>query len=144
MCESDVLRHDVDEQQQAGLPRSIGFLITSLMVVASCGGGNDRPSDAEWQATWQQKRDEFPDAETLLAGGTEFCDALIGDLRVGLPDLRPAPTEALDDAVQAWINHAETIAFECPHDASLLDDALKVLAVFEAEIDAGLIADSQG
>ena len=124
--------------------RAVAIPIASLIVVASCGAGDDRPTDAEWQSIWQQKRDEFPDAETLLAGGTEFCDALIGELRVSLPDLRPAPTEALDDAVQAWINHAETIAFECPHDASLLDDALKVLAVFEAEIDAGLLADSGG
>lgn len=117
------------------------LVVGSLVVIgSSCGRQDQRPPVSAWRATWEAKRDAYPDASELLAGGTEFCDGLVGELRVGLPELRPAPTEALDDAVHAWINHAETIAFECPHDPSDLDEALAVLAILEAEIDAGLSA----
>lgn len=118
-------------------------MVGSLVVIGSaCGRQDDRPPVSAWRATWEAERDAYPDASELLAGGTEFCDGLVGELRVSLPELRPAPSEALDDAVHAWINHAQTIAFECSHDPSDLDEALAVLAILEAEIDAGLSADS--
>lgn len=50
-------------------------------------------------------------------------------------------TAALDDSVPAWINHAETIAFEYPRDRAELANRMDVLAVLAAEIDAGLAAD---
>lgn len=126
--------------------RPVAALLTVIVVVvgASCGREDPRPSVSAWRGTWETNRDAYPDAETLLAGGTEFCDQLVGTLRLTLPELRPAPTEALDDAVHAWINHAETIAFECPHDPAELDAALELLVILEAEIDAGLTADSTG
>jgi hypothetical protein len=124
--------------------RSPGLLTAAMcIIVASCGTGNERPADDAWRQTWEQRRDAFPDAEAFIAGGTELCDALVGELRVTLPDLDPAPTEALDDAVQAWVDHAETIAFECSHDPAQLADALELLAIFEAEIEAGLLADQR-
>ncbi len=116
----------------------------TLVLLAGCGGGADRPSDETWQRTWDSERQLVPDAETVLAGGQDLCDDLVGQLRVSLPELIPTPTEALDDAVRAWINHAETIAFECRTERSELESQLDTLEVLAAEIDAGLAADEAG
>lgn len=114
---------------------------TVLLLVASCGDNDGRPSDRAWQSTWESRRQLVPDAATFVDGGREVCDNLLGEFRVQMPELLPTPTEALDDAVHAWIDHAESLVFECPDDRMALNDRIDVLDVLAAEIDAGLQAD---
>lgn len=121
-------------------PRRHLTAIGVLLLAGACG--DDRPSDAEWRAVWDEERDALPAADALLTGGEELCGDLLGRLRVDLPALLPTPTEALDDAVEAWIRHAESIAFDCPDDRDDLDERLDELDVLAAEIDAGLAADT--
>jgi hypothetical protein len=110
------------------------------VALAACGG-DDRPSNAAWQVEWALRRDAFPDADQLVAGGRDLCDQLVGQLRGDLPELVPTPTEALDEAVQAWSDHAETIVFECRDDPSELADQYDTLDILAAEIDSGISAD---
>lgn len=112
----------------------------AALAVASCA--DDRPSDEEWAATWLDEQAALPDADTLLAGGQPMCDELVGELRSSLDRLTPTPTEALDDAVRAWVDHAHTIVFECPEDPDDLAARLAELDVLAAEIDAGFAADA--
>ncbi len=115
-----------------------------LLLAASCGGDNDRPSDAAWEQTWELQRGLIPPIDELVAGDTAFCDDLDGRARTALPTLLPTPDESLDKTVQDWIDHAETIAYECPHDRDELVQSLHRLEVLASEIDAGLAEDVSG
>ena len=121
--------------------RTVG-VATLLALVVACGG-SDRPSDDAWRETWERQRILVPDADTIVAGGAEFCGELVGELRVELAELRPTPTEALDDPVDDWIAHAENIAFDCPDDRADLANRLRTLDLIAAEIEAGLAADAR-
>ena len=110
------------------------------IAVAGCGD-DDRPSDADWAVAWEAERALVPAQDELVAGGRELCDELVGTYRERFDDLRPTPSAALDDAVDAWIEQAEQIVFECSDDAAVLTDEYDELRVLEAEIDAGLAAD---
>lgn len=114
----------------------------AVVLLAGCGGGSERPSDEAWQEIWDRERASIPDADTIIAGGIELCAQLLGELRIELPELRPTPTEALDEPVAAWVAHVETIAFECPQERADLTDKLRTLDLLTAEIEAGLAADS--
>jgi hypothetical protein len=127
-------------RQRARRTLLIGVL--APLALSACSD-EDRPTDGEWEQLWLGERDEFPSAETFLAGGQEFCDRLLGELRVDLPALLPTPAEGLDDAVDSWVKHAESIAFDCPSDRDELDDRLETLTILAAEVDAGLAADEQ-
>jgi hypothetical protein len=116
------------------------LVIGSLAMLPACRS-DDRPSDAAWQAVWEREQTVMPDADAIIAGGEDLCGALVGQLRLTAPALLPSPTEALDDAVRAWIGHAEGIAFDCPDDRAELDARFDALAVLAAEVDAGLSTD---
>ncbi len=107
-----------------------------------CGGGDDRPSDADWDTQWTSARAAVPTADELLDGGQPLCDQLVGEFRQVFADLTPTPTEALDGSVIDWIDLAESIAFDCTSDRAELDRRYDELYVLEAEIDAGLRTDS--
>jgi hypothetical protein len=116
----------------------------ALLAVASCGTQDDRPNDTAWEPVWERWRDSFPAAEAFVDQGQVLCDELVGQLRSGRQELLPTPSEGLDAAVHAWIAHAQSLAFDCPTDASnMLRDRLHDLNVLAAEIDAGLIADEE-
>jgi hypothetical protein len=119
--------------------RVLATAVATAAAFVACDGG-DRPSDAAWHTEWEEQRDAFPSADALLSGGRELCDRLVGELRAELPALVPTPTEALDDAVQAWSDHAETIAFECRDDPAELAEQYDQLDILAAEIDSGLAA----
>ncbi len=121
---------------------TVGLIGLGALLTA-CSEEN-RPSDAEWRVVWEERRAEFPDAAAILEEGGELCDELVGRLRGDLPELVPTPDEALDAAVEDWIAHAETIAFECPDDPSELADRFETLDLLSAEVDAGLAADRTG
>lgn len=112
-----------------------------LVVVAGCG--EDRPDDAAWAELWAAERDAVPDAEAIVEGGEEFCGPLVGELRADLDVLFPTPTEALDAAVDAWRDHAESLVFDCPDDPDEVERRLDEIAVLAAEVDAGLAADAE-
>lgn len=114
--------------------------LAGVLVLAGCGG-DDRPSDADWSVEWERERALAPTEDDLVAGGQARCDELVGEFREVLPRLSPTPTEALDDAVSAWVAHAESLVFDCPDDPAEVARRLDELAVLEAEIDAGLSAD---
>lgn len=116
----------------------VAAIALAAALFVSCA--NDRPTDADWQAKWQRERATMPDAAAFLDGGQDLCDALAAELRSTRDRLRPTPTEALDDAVDDWVSHAERLAFECTQDADLVATRMNELDVFAAEIDAGLAA----
>ena len=109
------------------------------VVLAGCGG-EERPSDAAWSPVWEGERGLVPTEAELITGGRELCDELVGLYRERFDDLRPTPSEGLDDAVDAWTEQAEQIAFECPSDPEILAAEYEALRRLEAEIDAGLAA----
>lgn len=119
----------------------VALLLGAALVLSSCAG--DRPAVADWRDTWQQERATVPDESVLRDGGQELCDDLVGRLRSTRDTLTPTPTELLDDAVDAWISHAETLVFECTLDEDLLAAKLRELDVLAAEVDAGLAASTR-
>lgn len=118
----------------------IASLAGIVTVVLTGCGGDDRPSDAAWSAIWDGERGLVPTEAELVAGGRELCDELVGLYRERFDDLIPTPSEGLDDAVDAWTDQAEQIAFECPDDPDVLAAEYEALRRLEAEIDAGLAA----
>lgn len=119
--------------------RSAVWLVAAALAVASCGG-DDRPTEASWAAEWEREQLVVPSADELLETGQVRCDELVGRLRELLPRLTPTPTEALDAAVEAWGDHLESLAFDCPDDPAEINRRLDEVAVLRAEIDAGLAA----
>lgn len=113
--------------------------IVLLAVLAACGG--DRPSAAEWGPIWDTEQAAMPSADELAAGGQAGCDRLVAELRAGGDRLRPTPSEALDAAVESWLEHAKGIAFDCVDDVALLDEQYAELDILTAEVDAGLSAE---
>ena len=109
-----------------------------LLAASACIDGADRPTEAAWIPEWEDRQVLIPGADAILNGGQEFCDELNGLLRVSLPELRPTPTEALDDPVEEWISHAVSIVFECSDDEATVVQQLNTLDVIAAEIDGGL------
>lgn len=112
--------------------------LTLLAGTAGCSSDGDRPADADWVRRWEEARQLIPDAQTIIDGGSEFCDELNGRLRVELPELLPSPSESLDEAVSQWVAQAEDISFECPRDQSVLTSRLTTLETLAAEVDGGL------
>ncbi len=110
------------------------------LAVAACGG--DRPSDADWASEWAAEQAIVPSQDELLAGGRPLCDELIGEYREAMSRLTPTPSAALDDAVEEWVEEAESLVFECPTDPDEIADRLAALDVLAVEIDAGLAAES--
>lgn len=118
---------------------ALAAVLVGAGVLAGCGG-DDRPSDAAWSVIWDGERGLVPTEAELTAGGRELCDELVGLYRERFDDLVPTPSEGLDDAVDAWTEQAEQIAFECPTDPEILAAEYEALRRLEAEIDAGLAA----
>lgn len=114
-------------------------VVLTVGLLAGCGD-DDRPSDAAWSAIWDGERGLVPTEAELIAGGRELCDELVGLYRERFDDLTPTPSAGLDDAVDAWTDQAEQIAFECPDDPDVLAAEYEALRRLEAEIDAGIDA----
>jgi hypothetical protein len=112
--------------------------VAALMFGLVACGGDERPTTAEWSAAWTAEQARVPTADELLAGGRSLCDESVADLRSSRDRLEPTPSEALDAAVDDWIGHAEALVFECPTDPDEVGGRYEQLAVFAAEIDAGL------
>ena len=138
---SDAATHQRPHKARWTLRHRIAVTCALGVLIASCGGGDERPTDAVWKTTWLERQTLMPDADELAAGGADLCGELVGLFHAEMPDLRPTPTEALDAAVEAWVDHAETIVFECHHDPDDLAARFATLNVLAAEIDSGLAAD---
>jgi hypothetical protein len=115
--------------------------LSVVALIAGCGG-DDRPSDADWAIEWEREQALVPSAAELADGGRPLCDELVGEYRESMTRLTPTPSETLDDAVEAWVDHAESIVFECPAEPAAIEQRLGELDVLAAEIDAGLDADA--
>jgi len=120
--------------------RVLVALCAFALVGAGCGS-DDRPSDADWAAEWEREQALVPTADEIVQGGRDLCDDLVGQYRESMSRLTPTPAESLDDAVEAWVDHAESIVFECPDDRVQIEQRLVQLDVLAAEVDAGLDAD---
>lgn len=119
-----------------------GVALTLLLAVGLSACGDERPADAVWATEWQREQSLVPTASEFAAGGQELCDALVGRMRSALDRLVPTPAEALDAAVEAWRDHAASLAFDCPSDSGEIERRLDELSVLAAEVDAGLDAES--
>jgi hypothetical protein len=115
--------------------------LSVLALIVGCGG-DDRPSDADWATEWEREQALVPTSAELVEGGRTLCDELVGEYRASMTRLTPTPSETLDDAVGAWVDHAESTVFECPQDPAMIDQRLDELDVLAAEVDAGLDADT--
>jgi hypothetical protein len=121
-------------------------LIRCFAVVLCCGtpacGGPARPELPAWRATWAQVRALVPDERDFGSGDPQpLCTALLAAIREDYAALVPAPDPSLDAAVEAWLERAEGLAFECPTGPDQRETrqaAFTDLAVLEAEIEAGL------
>lgn len=117
----------------------VPLAVAAAVVAAATGcGGDERPDPANWGAAWRVEQDRVPSAGELLAGGRDLCDELVGELRGSRDRLSPTPSAALDAATSDWVDHAETIVFECPDDPIELEEQYEQLLVLEAAVDAGL------
>jgi hypothetical protein len=98
---------------RARIPRIV--TATAVVVAALAVGCGGRPDVDVWEGRWLDLADDVPVA-SLAADPPqrERCDEVLGRLRDALPALRPAPTDVLDDAVEAWGEFAESVFFECP------------------------------
>lgn len=108
--------------------------------LASCGPG-ERPSLAEWEATWEEVQATIPAASSLEdPPATDVCEAVLGELRTQRPRLVPAPDDLVASASTAWIAYAEHVFFGCfgegtPEDVAEAYENLDRLA---AEVEASL------
>ena len=122
--------------------RPVLAAVALTVFVAGCDSGDGRPSDEAWGVVWEVQRASVPAAGGFIDRGEDLCGELVGDLRSARKDLLPTPIEALDGPVDAWLSHAESIAFDCPtDDPDRLRGRLHELDVLAAEVDAGLVAD---
>jgi hypothetical protein len=110
-------------------------VLAIALLAAACGDDGDRPAADDWEPVWVRTEALVPDLDELVAGGRDLCGQALGEVRASRQELLPAPTSALDDLVESWLAHAETMLFECPHDPSTLAD-------LELDLDrqAGLVS----
>lgn len=106
----------------------------ALIAAAGCDSGSDRPAADDWEPVWVRTEALVPDLDEVVAGGRDLCGKALGELRASRQELLPAPTSALDDLVETWLGHAETMLFECPHDRSTLAEL-----ELDLERQAGLV-----
>jgi hypothetical protein len=109
----------------------------AALVPIGCGG-DDRPSEADWAVEWDAEQALVPTEREILDGGRPLCVDLVGEYRESMSRLTPTPTASLDAAVEAWVDDAESLVFECPDDLVEVEQRLADLAVLTAEIAAGL------
>lgn len=133
------VRHDV----RMGMRRTAGLIAATLALV-SCGGdetGSDRPAAEDWERTWRERQALVPERD-VLAGtdATDLCGELVGEMRSLLPDLTPTPAPTMQDAVDEWAAHAETIVFECSNDDEVLAEQYEELRILAVEVEAALAA----
>lgn len=128
-------------------PRSVRFagsLCVALLVAglaASCGP-SDRPDPATWRDAWAAERATLP-TERDLAGPNArgVCDRLLVSSRTARRRLLPSPDEALDRAVDDWIERVGGLAFDCPGaqgDAGAVHATIHEIDEIAAEVEAAL------
>lgn len=128
--------------------RVILAVLAALTVLAAGCSSADRPTIDEWQPTWNRIVGDFPTIDELGdPPDRDACEAALVELRTSVVDLQPTPDRALDEPVRSWVELAEEIVFDCPPSSSAipsLEYAYGELALFEAEVDAVLGAESNG
>lgn len=127
--------------RHAGL-RAVGAAV-ALAVVASCAP--DRPAMDDWAVRFARVVDALPAEQDMVQDPSRtVCNETLGFLRSNRADLTPTPDLSVDDAVETWINIAESAFFECPPSSGEIDgfaEAYRELDRLEAEIDAALGTD---
>ena len=111
-----------------------------LMAVASGCADSDRPSGADWRAQWDPVVTEVPAPSEADELDPDHCERLLVAARQARPDLEPAPTKALDQPVNRWLDLAEEVGFEC-EDTVDLSEILMELDELEDRIEEGLAGD---
>lgn len=137
---------DRDERRHGAARRALALVVAGVLV--ACGSGQGRPDPATWQARWDDVRALVPPADTFRpTPDGQACEDVLVDLREARPTLSPAPDEAVDEALTAWITVAESTFFECFDDEAGADDvdtAYGRLGQLEAEVDAALAGSDGG
>lgn len=91
----------------------LALLLAAAVLLSACDGG--APDPDEWEAAWDQARQIVPPIEVFDEGPDEGrCDETLVRLRQVREELFPAPDDLLGGAADRWLQHAETIFFECP------------------------------
>lgn len=106
-----------------------------VVVVAACGGSDDRPSTEAWSSDWIETRDLLPGEAAIAEGGEEVCGDMLGHVRAQREELLPAPSQALDDLVDEWVALVEGLGLDCPEDGDELAQRLATVDALTQEID---------
>ncbi len=93
--------------------RPLPTLLLAAVLLSACDGG--APDPGEWEAAWDGARRIVPPIEVFDEGlDEEECEDTLVRLRRVREELFPAPDDLLGQAADRWLQHAETIFFECP------------------------------
>lgn len=109
----------------------VGVVIA--LVVAACAGSS--PDIDAWAEQWRDIAGAVPDDPDAYTPTS--CEEFLVDLREARGELIPAPTAALEEAVDRWIAAAEELAFDCPPPGGF-EAGLDRLATLEDEVEAAL------
>lgn len=112
--------------------------VLAVVVLAACGGNEERPTVASWRPEWEAARDLVPDAETLREEGVDVCGSFLGEVRSRREELLPSPSEVVDDVFAEWIEQAESLGLDCVDDSEDLDARLADIEDLADRIDTAL------
>lgn len=111
------------------------YLVVAVALVVACAA--DQPSVDAWtEERWAPIVDVVPEPGNATPSA---CEEALGELRERAPGLDPAPSDALREAVHAWLNEAESLMFSCSSEPDFDYAAgLERLRLLQAEVEAVL------
>ena len=118
--------------------------VLALPLLLACQRA-ERPELDAWEVLWREAEAVVPSvAELEGSEGESYCHDLLVAARELELTLLPAPIEALDAPIEAWITQAAHIGFECRARRGYPEQSraeMHDLEVLGAEINAGLEAE---
>lgn len=119
-----------------------GFLIALTVFVAVSCSPVERPDAADWLSRWEGIQAVVPPQSELGSPPDgAVCEETLAALRAENDDLRPTPSDEVEEHVDQWVEVAETTFFECPPEGdeiSSFAEAYAEMARIAASVDEAL------